>query len=97
MEKFELIKVVGGWGIENSVSGEVQSVHESLQEAMNSIDVDCWFVADGFVMEPSLGGQMVEEAWDQIAPGSRVLCINEEIFDAAQEEFKAENGHYPDE
>ena len=63
MEKFELIKVIGGWGIENSVSGEVQSVHESLQEAMNSIDVDCWFVADGFVMEPSLGGQMVEEEW----------------------------------
>ena len=40
---------------------------------------------------------MVERGWDQIAPGARVLCINEEMFEAAQEEFKAENGHYPDE
>lgn len=40
---------------------------------------------------------MVEEGWDQIATGSRVLCINQDMFEAVQEEFKVENGHYPDE
>ena len=97
MEEFQIIKVIGGWAIAKSPNnGEIESVHETLHSAIHSVEVDFWFVGDAFVLEPSLGGKQLGEGWDLIAQGSRVLRINQDLFERASEEFNDKNGHYPD-
>lgn len=58
---------------------------------------DVWVVGDTFVLEAEVGGMQLGEVGQlDMSQFNVVLRLTQEEFDALQEAYYEEHGHYPD-
>lgn len=99
---FEILELVGGWGVAIAPQGEIVGTYATLLDANVALlefeqgldkPAEFWIV-DSFVCEPGLGNQLGELPQFDLK-GSTCLRMTQAQFDRLNELYFKEYGHYP--
>ncbi len=100
--RFEIVELVGGWGVAIAPHGEIVGAYETLLDANVALlefeqgldEPAKYWIVDSFVCEPGLGNQLGELPEFDLE-GATCLTMTQAQFDHLCELYFKEYGHYP--